>query len=486
MSAATEAVPPREVSPLMQRIIDYATMRMSENCEGIKYYNACHRSLCDQLRDKKISQTTYNTEMDTIDQSTTDTMLEYSILDKQFRLVTQDMEDDVLGMQAIGTPAAGEAELVEKAYFQVIREAKRTTVLWQQRYVSDDLESRPDRERSDLDGRVLRYYDAVRDMHGQRQAHCSLTGWHPEAEVGVAGLVPGCIAPEQIAFFFGSDYINLVNGKNCIPLQKNLAEAVGCGVITFIPLPPSEGDQGPNWTCILVDDGFRDRVFAIDSDGKRLTYRDIHGSPLTFHNHHRPARRFLFFHFVISYLRAQTLEFPVKPNIAWPVPGRYVDRLSLLMLGESISGRDLPELLYRGMVFEILMRPPDFSDVALCLAMRGWVRKTREAAGAGIGCLDTQSVPDGDLSTSGMVTSSRSEMAAKPAEEEVVADRFDDIDLNADPAHEGDTRERESERACTGSTGQVQSKTDGSTGKKAKHSSGRKKKKTATTSSESN
>lgn len=46
-----------------------------------------------------------------------------------------------------------------------------------------------------------------------------------------------------------------------------------CGIITFVPLPPSDVNQGPIWTCILVDDDFRDRAFAKTPDGKQITYR---------------------------------------------------------------------------------------------------------------------------------------------------------------------------------------------------------------------
>ncbi|KAI5291446.1 hypothetical protein KEM54_004626 [Ascosphaera aggregata] len=358
---STESVPPKAISPLLARVADYITLRVNEQETAIKHYVNCQDSLRQQLQQGKITQMTYNNEMNILDDTTSDTMLEFQVIDKQFRLVAQDMEDDVLGMKAVGTPAAGEDELVEKSYFSVVGEAKKTEMLWRQRYYDAPMEdSKVNSQRSELDRRVLSYYNATRTMREQRQAHCSLTGWYPEAEVGVAQLVPGCISSEQISFLFGANQMNLVNGKNCIPLQRNLADALDCGIITFIPLPPTDVDQGPTWTCILVDDSFRDRVFAIGSDGKKLTYR---------------------------------------PNIAWPVPGRYVDKESLLMLGRSISGTELPELLYKGMVFEKVERPADFADVALCLVVRGWVRKTIEAGKDGIGCVDSKKEGDGDLST---------------------------------------------------------------------------------------
>ncbi|KAI5303227.1 TFIIH complex subunit tfb5 [Ascosphaera pollenicola] len=399
---ATDSVPPKTLSPLLARIADYISLRLNEQEIAIRHYVTCQESLRQQLSDDKVTQETYNKEMDMLDDSSADTMLEFQIIDKQFRLVAQDMEDEVYGMKAIGTPSAGDDELVEKAYYAVVREAKRSELLWRQRFSQTFCEKKAN-GRTALEDRVLSYYDAVRTMHDQRQAHCSLTGWYPDEEVGVARLVPASISSEQISFLFGANQVNLVNGKNCIPLQKNLAQALDCGIITFIPLPPTDADQGPTWTCILVDDGFRDQAFAVTPDGKKLTYRDIHGNPLIFHNHHRPARRFLFFHFVISYLRAQSLEFSVKPNIAWPVPGRYVDKESLLMIGRCISGTELPELLYKGMVFEKTERPPDYADVALCLVIRNWVKRTAEVGRDGTECvLSSDAGGDGDLGAEGV------------------------------------------------------------------------------------
>lgn len=211
---ATDSIPPKTLSPLMARIADYITLRLNEQETAFEHYIACQTSLREQLSMGKITQTTYNKEMDMLDDASADTMLEFHIIDKQYRLLAQDMEDEVLGMRAVGTPCAGEDELVEKAYYSVVREAKRSEVLWRQRFDQGVVQNKSN-GRTELDGRVLSFYDAVRTMHEQRQAHCSLTGWHPDEEVGVARLVPGSISSEQVAFLFGANQINLVNWKNC-------------------------------------------------------------------------------------------------------------------------------------------------------------------------------------------------------------------------------------------------------------------------------
>lgn len=72
------------------------------------------------------------------------------------------------------------------------------------------------------------------------------------------------------------------------------------------------------------------------------------------------------------------------------------------MLARSMSGGELPELLYKEMVFEKTERPADYADVALCLAMRNWIRKTVEVSKNGTACVIPKIEGDGDLSAEGV------------------------------------------------------------------------------------
>ncbi|KAI5299729.1 hypothetical protein KEM55_001821, partial [Ascosphaera atra] len=91
---------------------------------------------------------------------------------------------------------------------------------------------------------------------------------------------------------------------------------------------------------------------------------------------------------------AASQGFPVKPNIAWPTPGRYVDQDTLVQLCNCISGTEVPELLYNGMVFQRVEHPGDYADVALCLSLRGWARKPLNLEEV---CLRPPSEGGGDL-----------------------------------------------------------------------------------------
>ncbi|KAI5308700.1 hypothetical protein KEM55_005076, partial [Ascosphaera atra] len=260
---------PTSYQVLVNQIRDFILLRVKEHETSLEHFLSSQASLRIQLQENKISLDLYNSEMDILDQKYRRILLEFQLIDKQFRLVAQDMEDEVFGMKAIGIPAANQEELVEKAYYAVVREAMESEILINTSALADySIE-----ERSALDKRALNYYSASRIMHNQRQAHCSITGWYPEDEVHVARLVPREVSASEAASIFGAQAIDLFNGKNCVPLHKNLAKALDYGIITFVPLPPPAPDHSPTWTCVLVDDRLSDSVFAVAPSGKKLTYR---------------------------------------------------------------------------------------------------------------------------------------------------------------------------------------------------------------------
>ena len=90
-----------------------------------------------------------------------------------------------------------------------------------------------------------------------------------------------------------------------------------------------------------------------------LTSRqDLDGRELTFLTDNRPARRFLYFRFIITYIHATisgNTRFTDKVENKtefWASPGEYLRRSTLVSLARNISGLKLPPSLYDDNTFE--------------------------------------------------------------------------------------------------------------------------------------
>jgi hypothetical protein len=85
--------------------------------------------------------------------------------------------------------------------------------------------------------------------------------------------------------------------------------------------------------------------------------QDVDGKELGFRGGNRPARRFLYFRFIISYLYAKrngnlAIQTKVDKTRLWPASGRYLNKTTLATLALCVSGCELPESLVDGQTFE--------------------------------------------------------------------------------------------------------------------------------------
>jgi hypothetical protein len=83
----------------------------------------------------------------------------------------------------------------------------------------------------------------------------------------------------------------------------------------------------------------------------------VDGRALTFLTPNRPARRYLYLRYVITYLHYQKLgdtariEAVDAKGFLWATPGPYLRRTMLLSLARKISDRFLPEAFYETTTF---------------------------------------------------------------------------------------------------------------------------------------
>ena len=101
---------------------------------------------------------------------------------------------------------------------------------------------------------------------------------------------------------------------------------------------------------------------------------------LQFLNDERPAKRFLYFRFVMTYLIqkrrdhesvAWASQIPSKGYL-WATPGSYLRKTLLMSLARRVSDRYLPEAFYKIQTFSGLPyakdRPEDEADMTTSLA----------------------------------------------------------------------------------------------------------------------
>ncbi|KUL89945.1 hypothetical protein ZTR_02890 [Talaromyces verruculosus] len=186
---------------------------------------------------------------------------------------------------------------------------------------------------------LLNEYDALDPGNGCPRAWChSLT------------------APE-IGYLFGVKQVPddfFYNWRLGITLHKNIESALDQGEIVIVPKPV--GDE-TRWECILVDQAKADQTALILTGGQQLKWKELHHKELVFRGEKRPARRYLYFRFIITVLHAmrkgndEFISELQKKDEFWPSPGEYLQRATLVALAKNISGLNLPESVLNDTTF---------------------------------------------------------------------------------------------------------------------------------------
>ncbi|KAK2751898.1 hypothetical protein FQN55_008640 [Onygenales sp. PD_40] len=226
---------------------------------------------------------------------------------------------------------------------------------------------------------VLSYYAAARVEEGESQMYCPITGWWDAGSVRVARLVSAALATGGLARLFGEREVAVGDRRNGIPLHAKIEEAMNAGVISIVPVPPTEPDnQISGWKCILTNESYRDRIFSRDLTGHGSRWNELDHKALTFQSDARPAARFLFFRFVMTYLQAklggnvgwaQRVESCTADDL-WPADGEYLDRSMFAAVVRNVCGFDLPEGLCGGLTFDGELGEVGEGDDEMVLAMR--------------------------------------------------------------------------------------------------------------------
>ncbi|KAK2810160.1 hypothetical protein FQN50_003130 [Emmonsiellopsis sp. PD_5] len=100
---------------------------------------------------------------------------------------------------------------------------------------------------------------------------------------------------------------------------------------------------------------------------------DLDGRELIFRSDNRPARRFLYFRFIMTYINAKRngnkkwVDMVEQKDVFWAIPGRHLRRSMLCTLARSVMGVSMPPVVYESNTFE---SDEDTGDSDLTLAAR--------------------------------------------------------------------------------------------------------------------
>ncbi len=157
-----------------------------------------------------------------------------------------------------------------------------------------------------------------------------------------------------------------------LPLYTTVEQALDEGDIVIVPIPTEDGPT--RWRCLLVNQDKRDLTCWTRSSGKsrpdKHTWAEYDGQELQFLSDNRPARRFLYFRFIITYLNARRMKnFDFSTSVEarkifWASPGEYLRKSTLITLARMISDFELPPSVYGMTTFEDNSMPQDDEDDA--------------------------------------------------------------------------------------------------------------------------
>ncbi|EFQ96806.1 hypothetical protein MGYG_08730 [Nannizzia gypsea CBS 118893] len=188
----------------------------------------------------------------------------------------------------------------------------------------------------------------------RKLAFCHVLGWLSSKEVRAAHLVPKSLEERSVAHLFGVGAVTIDDPRNSLMLEKNIETAMDMGnVVVVATKAPSAADEIVQWKLVVTDPALLKHVAA---DGAK--WNVLHGKTLTFLGHNRPAKRYLYFRYVMTYLmlkdqgRLDWVQEVETGGCIWAAPGKYLHRSMLINLALRVSDHYLPEVFNKSTTFE--------------------------------------------------------------------------------------------------------------------------------------
>ena len=175
-----------------------------------------------------------------------------------------------------------------------------------------------------------------------------------------AHIVPHSIGYSSAGHLFGEPNVGfdlIWSVRNGLLITSVLERQFDKGYFVLVPVEPADPNTEPfGWRFILMNEKLRNYPVG-DSSTK---YDDLDGRELEWKNDNRPARRYLYYHFVTTLLRYVRYEKPgwagtrltLPTGKLWATQGRYLRRSTLKYLASAIGDVDEADEIFADGVFD--------------------------------------------------------------------------------------------------------------------------------------
>ncbi|KAL8697688.1 MAG: hypothetical protein Q9201_007003 [Fulgogasparrea decipioides] len=325
-------------STVTSSVDEFLSSKVEDISLDIEYAHTLLKGIQESFDDKLIPENILQDAKQSIQYNEARGERELVVLKRQRKIVKEDMEDL--------TPSFS---TLEDAYTSVI--------------VSKTLAAQANKKKGEIFDQcgfrasVIEYYNAgrrvaVKDNEPYDEVFCHLTGWQDAKNIKAARIVPKSLKGDELSYLFGVGEVILSDPRNGLTLDPTIEKALDSGLIVLVPTAP-HSLENVQWKCVVTDKTVAKRTII-----PGITWKDLDGRKLQFLGPHRPAKRFLYFRFVITYLECKQngqmswVDDVEAKGTMWPTPGPYLRRSMLVSLARKISDRFLPEVFYDKTTFE--------------------------------------------------------------------------------------------------------------------------------------
>lgn len=217
---------------------------------------------------------------------------------------------------------------------------------------------------------LIEHY-AAEDPENAKFLWCPIMREYKISEYRTAAhIVPHSIGYTNAGHLFGEpdEGSSLIwSFQNGIVMSKTLETQFDKGYFVLVPVESTDAGTEPcQWRFVLMNEKVRKHPVGESS----TTYNDLDGRTLEWKNDNRPARRFLYYHFVTTLLRYVRYEKPgwaekrltLPTGKLWATQGPYLRRSTLKHLASLLGDVDEADEIFSDGVFDRKDNKPESEE----------------------------------------------------------------------------------------------------------------------------
>lgn len=313
--------------------------------EDEKEYISCIKEGLEEISSSGLlSSDAFQTEIDPVLRRFRAMSQTLDVIKRQRTLIEEDLEVEVKRRRITGPLDDG---LVQRAYVDTIIPRVMGAAAKIQKNVFNQKKFKK---------KVNRYYGLTTEYTGVT-SYCHVLGFFiPTHSAKAAHLVPKSLSQAEVSHIFGVLDGVLDDPRNSLLLCNPIESLLDQGVIAVVPIPGSITDP-TTWRSVVLDESKNENFVYKRESGEIIKVKDLDNRILKFLTENRPRRRYLYFRFLISYLRAKRRKLgdtaeKVEARRFWPSGGEYLNKSTLKTLARCVSGCELPDEFVTNKTFE--------------------------------------------------------------------------------------------------------------------------------------